>query len=330
MTYQQLRNIKYTLIGGIDSFFTPGTIRKANFPDKKVILAYHGIVNQRTPNKYNTKFVSRNAFLKQIVEMKTRFNFISIDQYVQNEVDPDRLNIVLTFDDGYLNNYIEVCPILDDFKIPASFFVTTAFLEGFDILWTDLYDLSLGFLPKQIEIDGIVFRKRNKGMFEREGGMEFKNYAFKKGSAFIKKLYPVLNKYAQFRSDRRQDDFWKLMTAEQVAEVNRNPLFTIGSHGNRHIAYPFVPEEEARSDMKKSKEVLEEIGGKKIMNLALPYGAVNRTTVEMALNCGYQFIFLDGYNAITKEYPESVWPRCTINPYLSAKNHILFIKKTLC
>ncbi len=330
MTIQQLRNIKYTILGGIKSFSIPNTIRKSIFPGEKIILAYHSVSKQRNPNTFNTKFLSQAAFLKQIIEMKMHFNFISLDQFAHNEVDPTRLNIALTFDDGYLNNYTEVCPLLDDLKIPASFFITTIFNEGLDILWMDLYDLCFKFLPRQIVIDGIVFQKKFKGMFEMVSGMELKNYTIKKDTAFIEKLYNLLNKYAHFKSDRSLDDFWKLMAAEQIAEIDRNPLFTIGSHGNRHIAYPFVLEEEARRDMKKSKEALEKIGGNKIIYMALPYGAANLPTINTAMSCGYQYLLLDEFNALTKEYPESVWNRCTINPYLSAKNHILFIKKTLC
>jgi len=42
----------------------------------------------------------------------------------------DRTRVVLTFDDGYLDNWGAARPILDEFGFKAHFFVTTSFIEG--------------------------------------------------------------------------------------------------------------------------------------------------------------------------------------------------------
>jgi len=330
MNIQQLRNIKNIISGMTNSIVISNSIRSSSFPGEKIILIYHGVTENLYPNKYNTKFISHRSFIKQINEMKKHFNFISLDQYAKNDIDNTHLNIALTFDDGFLNNFNLACPILDELNIQATFFIPTVFTKNYDILCMDLYNLSFPFLPKIIEIEGCVFHKRFSGMFDLETGLELRKYAITKNIAFIEKLYQELSKHAIFRNKNELNDFWKLMSVEQIAKISRNSLFTIGSHGNMHIAYSHAEKQETADDMIKSKQALEAIIGKKVSYLAAPYGLINNEVLEISDNSGYDFLLSAEHSEFTKASSGRIWNRQTINPYLSAKNQLLFIKKSLC
>lgn len=56
--------------------------------------------------------------------------------------------VVLTFDDGYESNYSLAFPVLKEFSLPGTFFVTTGFLDGEDLLWFQRVDLALGRTEK--------------------------------------------------------------------------------------------------------------------------------------------------------------------------------------
>ena len=43
--------------------------------------------------------------------------------------------ITITFDDGYKDNLDYALPILEKFKVPATVYVTTRFLEGDTWMW---------------------------------------------------------------------------------------------------------------------------------------------------------------------------------------------------
>jgi peptidoglycan/xylan/chitin deacetylase (PgdA/CDA1 family) len=51
--------------------------------------------------------------------------------------------VAITFDDGYASNFHLAFPILREFSLPATIFLTTAFLDGEDRLWFQRVDRAL-------------------------------------------------------------------------------------------------------------------------------------------------------------------------------------------
>lgn len=61
---------------------------------------------------------------------------------------PEPNSVVLTFDDGYASNYHLAWPVLREFNLPATIFVTTGFLDGTEPMWFQRLDLALGSSTK--------------------------------------------------------------------------------------------------------------------------------------------------------------------------------------
>jgi len=100
------------------------------------ILAYHR-VTERTDN-YFTPILPK-YFERQMAYLVEKFRVISADECVERlqrkDVPPNC--IVVTFDDGYRDNYTEGFPILKKYAIPATIFLATGCLDGKQILWHD-------------------------------------------------------------------------------------------------------------------------------------------------------------------------------------------------
>ena len=62
---------------------------------------------------------------------------------------PDN-SVVITFDDGYASNYELAYPILREFGLHATIFVTTGFLDGVEMFWFQRVDLALGRTQKEL------------------------------------------------------------------------------------------------------------------------------------------------------------------------------------
>lgn len=93
------------------------------FPTAKILL-YHRIATSN--NDPYQLCVSPENFRKQIKHLKENFRVIPLVQLVQ-EIKAKKIknnSVVITFDDGYIDNLDNALPILEEFKIPATIFLT--------------------------------------------------------------------------------------------------------------------------------------------------------------------------------------------------------------
>ena len=68
-------------------------------------------------------FKSNLHFLKQYT------NVVSLDDFFSGRLSSDRINVVITFDDGYKSWVSHGIPILRDLRLPATFFVSSGFVS---------------------------------------------------------------------------------------------------------------------------------------------------------------------------------------------------------
>ena len=124
-----------------------------------IILTYHSV----HPTYWNS--VTPENFEKQLQYLLSNFTVISIYQLIDmlnNDRKPSVNSIVLTFDDGYADNYEYAYKILRIYNCPATIFVCTGFVDGsIDITkYSDSYKglKALNWAQiKEMSDDGITF-----------------------------------------------------------------------------------------------------------------------------------------------------------------------------
>lgn len=103
------------------------------------ILAYHGVSSTIDPVlNFDGFFVSPHVFEAHLRTLKGHYHVMPLSNIAEALIEgrdvPDHA-VALTFDDGYLNNIMEAAPLLAKYEIPATFFVTTGFLDGTHEPW---------------------------------------------------------------------------------------------------------------------------------------------------------------------------------------------------
>jgi peptidoglycan/xylan/chitin deacetylase (PgdA/CDA1 family) len=94
------------------------------------ILVYHSI----SDDPLNPFSVSPADFEEQVRYLAREYNVISLEELVacirddEGEIPPD--SVVLTFDDGFRDNYVRAYPILKRYGVPATIFVIVERLES--------------------------------------------------------------------------------------------------------------------------------------------------------------------------------------------------------
>ncbi len=91
------------------------------------ILMYHRVVRS---SNYDQLVVSPIRFEEQMAFLHNSSRVISLDKAMEEiEQGSHQSGVVVTFDDGYLDNMQYALPVLKRYKIPATFFITTAFCD---------------------------------------------------------------------------------------------------------------------------------------------------------------------------------------------------------
>lgn len=80
----------------------------------------------------------------------------------------------------------------------------------------------------------------------------------------------------------------QLMTLPEKKQLDPQ-VFEIGSHGYHHLHLNQIPVQEAFTEMKKSKEILEVEFKRPITAMAYPFGSINALLPEIARQAGYSF-----------------------------------------
>lgn len=99
------------------------------------ILMYH-----RFSDDFKQGYMSSESFERQVIYLKNNFNVMTLRDlmlsYEEEGVFPVNA-VVITVDDGYRDFYDLAYPILKRQSIPATFFITTRFIDGDFWLWPD-------------------------------------------------------------------------------------------------------------------------------------------------------------------------------------------------
>jgi len=71
---------------------------------------------------------SLNNFQANLFFLKSKTNVVSFDDYVKGKLSTEKINVVITFDDGYKSWVTNALDILKKFELPATFFVSSGFV----------------------------------------------------------------------------------------------------------------------------------------------------------------------------------------------------------
>jgi peptidoglycan/xylan/chitin deacetylase (PgdA/CDA1 family) len=247
--------------------------------DTFVIFLLHGVIprQKHAIRNYIRKHLPMSdfsAFLKEITQAGTA---VSMNQIVAAHQEGERLPkraFAVTFDDGFENNASVAAPVLDDLKIPATFYVTTGFVGSETRSWTDEIEAALeqtGPLRLQGlagEIDG-----RYDTVEEKISLMD-RIRTHVKGSDGIDP-YVFASKVVE-QTGAPGDAFDRDLDAklgwDQVRQLARHPLFAVGGHSHSHRNLAFLPDDELENEITTSLRLLTDATGSNINHYSYPEG----------------------------------------------------------
>ena len=121
-TYSKIIDFLLPFTGGFSSL-------RARLSPGIRILMYHRIIQSE---KYDQLSVSPELFSEQMKFLSENYRVISIKEAI-DKLEKGKYSgneVVITFDDGYMDNYTEALAILEEYKFSASIYITTSFTDG--------------------------------------------------------------------------------------------------------------------------------------------------------------------------------------------------------
>jgi peptidoglycan/xylan/chitin deacetylase (PgdA/CDA1 family) len=181
--------------------------------------------------------------------------------------------ICFTFDDGYRDNLTYAYPVLRRHGVPFAVYVPTSFPDRFGELWW----LALQAVIARNDRIGLVIGNEGQHFSCRTTREKYETfhaiYCWLRGLPTEQALRETMHEVCRrYRIDMAAFCAELCMTWDELAELARDPLVTIGAHTVNHVILKKVPDSEARAEMKMSATVIEAALGVRPRHLAYPVG----------------------------------------------------------
>ncbi len=301
-TESQKKSIHSTIIKKVTSLaFETGIIRAGRqFWSKSLtVLNYHRIddPHQKDFDSFSPNVsASPEEFNRQMDYLARWFNVVSL-QDVINWLDGRQTlppyATLITFDDGYLDNYINAYPILRQHNFPAVIYLTTGHIDTDTPFYWDI----AAYCFFHTKADHVLFPNNTERLWKNSGERDKVSHnwiEFMKALPEIQKQNWVSNLPNQLNVSIPHDYFRKLMMNwDQVREMHNNGI-EFGGHTVNHPILTRIPPNQARIEIEGSKAEIEKQLGQPIYSFAYPNGKeldINTSIENLTDQAGYRAAF---------------------------------------
>tara|TARA_B100000686_G_C16749580_1_gene951625 strand:- start:659 stop:1606 length:948 start_codon:yes stop_codon:yes gene_type:complete len=284
------------------------------------ILNYHKISPDNNSSKENDELsVSESKFRQQLIFLKKNYNLVSLNNLINFEKS-NKFNICITFDDGYKDNLTYALPILKEFNVPATIYFVTKFFENeFSIWWRELED----YIWQNSGNIKFEYEKKKYDISIKDNSEKIRCYG--KLVQIIKRLDKIEQEKflsALTKTDIRKEYKNEFLSKEDLKLLNSNPLITIGAHTHNHLSLKNLKKNDCIKEIKKSKEILENLTGRKIDHFSYPYGTkgdARKREFKIVEELGFKSAVTTSVGKISKKNLFNL-PRIHINENTNERN----------
>lgn len=232
------------------------------------------------------------VFSKQMECLASHFNICSLEDIVERlkiKDVPDNA-VVITFDDGYRDIYLNAFPILKRLSIPATIFLATGSIDSRKILWYD--KVFSAFRETQepfLEGYGNNAKRYTLGTLEEKLVAQEEVLLFLRSISDSEKSFWINLLIEKLRVEDRKEAPDLMLTWEDVQVMYKSGI-SFGAHTVTHPILSRISNDKARAEIYESKEIIEEKLGTTVKTFAYPNGGkedFNEVTKKILKDAGY-------------------------------------------
>jgi peptidoglycan/xylan/chitin deacetylase (PgdA/CDA1 family) len=304
--------------------------------NKIIILAYHRVFSPKTDPQLLC--VWQKNFEEHLKVIRKNYNPISLsdlyDCRTRKRI-PDK-SVIITFDDGYKDNLMHACPLLEHYQIPATVFVTTGFIGSKrELWWDDLERLILvsDEMPKELAVT--IGSKRYSWKIPPQSASILMHRAWNVSEKIIpserftvyKDLHALLRPLNTFEQDeilydiskqvgvlREGRDDYLICDSQEIIKLARSAYVAVGSHTVTHPVLSGVSRDVLFNELIMSKRMLEDFIQKPVTCFSYPFGSLCDIghSWKVVKNVGYCCAVANYHDVVTRWSNRFLLPRCLV------------------
>ena len=286
--------------------------------------------------------VSPKHFAEQLAVINKFFHPLSMQElcrHIQRGKIPNR-SIVVTFDDGYVDNLLSAKPLLERYDVPATIFLVTDALVEERTFWWDELEWALlqpGTLPDclKLNLNGSkqeweLGNARQYSSQDREKDWQRRPWDGLPGTrlAFFYLIWQQLLKlskperlealdairaWAGTGSDPRRGDH--ALSQDDVHDLGKGNLVELGAHTMTHATLRLLSNSQQMDEIAGSKAQLENIIGRPVTSFSYPHGEYSVETTALVKRAGFQVASTTNFRCVFHDADPFQLPRFQVDDW---------------
>ena len=300
-----LRRLKPAIRNAIAWAFHASSVYRWRHRGKVIVLMYHRVLTHEEVSHQSVQpgmYVLDNVFAQQMSFLKKNFTILSLQQLLdlwQGGAWNERTRYcVVTFDDGWLDNYRHAYPVLKELGIPATIFLPTDYVGSDQWFWPDqlaflftvlvarevkakdldkIKEVFSGFLSE--DVHPLVEALERRADVTDQVIERCKSLPIERIRAFIAALAARLG--VSLPGER------VIVNWDEVREMSRGGL-SFGSHSCSHRILTTISPDEVSAELTRSRQVLLEQDVNYVPVFCYPNGNSDSHIQQQVKACGYE------------------------------------------
>lgn len=300
-----LRRIKPALRKAAAWAFHASSVRHWRHRGKVVILMYHRVLAREEVSRQSVQpgmYVLDNVFAQQMSFLRKNFTLLSLrellDLWESGKWNASVRYCVITFDDGWLDNYRHAYPVLKKFDIPATIFLPTDYVGSDQWFWPDQLTLLFKILAaRKITLETVrELRKLFAEYFDGHGAPFIA--AMERGDHVadriiehckhlpIERIHGLVTALATWLEVSLPQER-VIVNWDEVREMSRDGI-SFGSHSCSHRILTTITSDDVSIELMRSRQVLLEQGVNYVPVFCYPNGNSDANIQQLVQACGYE------------------------------------------
>ncbi len=311
---------------------------RAVWQRRLLILTYHGFREVDEGGEFLPfldNHIPVDTFRRQLVYLKAHYVPVRLKDALkalnENKGLPKRA-VVVTMDDGYGSNCSCAFPLLKEYVVPATIFLTTSFLDREAPLWTD----RLTFAVVKSPLRSLEFCVSGDNFSFDLSTLEARQKAVSVLNAFLRRIpqetrdqtLTEIERQAQARLSLNETcpPFYRPLRWEEVRTMRSSGLVDFGAHGHRHYILSRCSADMLREDIVVSRQRMTEEMVNPPALFAYPSGEaddLNESVRREVKNAGFLAAVTTGHGLNRLKTEAYMLRRISINSRMDIKTFAL-------